>query len=277
MMSVDAETSLSTPHAAPPRPVVLADDDDQFRQTIAELLEDRGFVVHQAANGLEAILAIKELRPSAVVLDLFMPRLGGLETLNRIRAFDPTIRIVVVTGVADRAVHRQALLLGATALFTKPIVVEDLVELLSGPTIGSDAARHDRPKRQGGTSDRSVGPVLIVDDEPDIREVLGEFLGREGFLTQAASDGRTAIKLVSEERPPVVLLDVVMPNLEGLEALMLIRGIAPETRVIMISGKATLDVAKRALAYGAFDFLEKPLDMRHLGEVVAAAFVQPWK
>ncbi len=277
MTTADAATIQSRGYALPPRTIVIADDDDEVRAVIAEHLESRGFVVRHAANGLEAILAIKQLRPAAVILDLLMPRLGGLEALNRIRAFDPTIRVVILTGIVDREVHRQALLLGAAALFTKPIVMDDLVQMLSGPMITSGEGEHADSRSAAATSDHPAGSVLIVDDEPEVRAVLREFLDQQGYVTHAAADGRLAIRLVCEERPQVVLLDIVMPELGGIEALMVIRGLAPETRVIMISGKATLEIAKRALAYGAFDYLHKPFDMGHLSEVVAAAFVQPWQ
>ena len=259
------------------RVVVIADDNDEFRAMLAEHLESEGFVVHEAANGLEATLMIRRLRPAAVVLDLLMPRLGGLETLNRIRAFAPTTRVVVVTAVNDRELHRQALLLGAVALFTKPVMLDDLVTVLSGPTTGNDRPRPSPGRPAAAVKDRPGGTVLIVDDEAGMRGVLQEFVEGEGYTSQAASDGQQAIELVKAQRPQVVLLDILMPGLGGIEALTVIRGIAPETRVIMVSAISDVETARRALAYGAFDYVTKPVDFRYLCDVLAAAFVQPWE
>src|SRR3989454_6098041 len=112
----DREMSRTTKDAdARDRPrgvVVVVEDDPDLREIYAEYLEGKGFSVARAANGLDALLKIKRARPTSVVLDLLMPRLGGLEALRRIKAFDPSIRVVVVTGAQDPAVTRQALAMG---------------------------------------------------------------------------------------------------------------------------------------------------------------------
>src|SRR5881628_3929575 len=88
--------------------VLIADDDADVREVLVESFRDAGFDVLQAANGLEALLCVKRDRPDAVVLDLMMPRLGGVEALKRIHAFNPGIRVLVVTGAIDPELHRQA-------------------------------------------------------------------------------------------------------------------------------------------------------------------------
>ncbi len=104
-----------------PAPRILVVDDDQdLRTTISEFLNMQGFEALEAGDGLEALLQVKRARPSAVVLDIMMPRLGGLQTLKRIRAFDRTITIVIITGVMDEELQRQAILAGALSVFVKP-------------------------------------------------------------------------------------------------------------------------------------------------------------
>ena len=89
--------------------VLIVDDDPEVRAMLAEYLAGDGYVVAQAADGLEALLHVRRARPRAVVLDLMMPRLGGLEALKRIRALDPTIGVVVVTGVSKApGTHQDA-------------------------------------------------------------------------------------------------------------------------------------------------------------------------
>ena len=94
--------------------VLVVDDDQDMRAAVAEFLNMQGFEVVEASNGLEALLQVKRLRPYGVVLDIMMPRLGGLQALQHIRAFDPRIRVVVVSGVADADLLRQAALAGAS-------------------------------------------------------------------------------------------------------------------------------------------------------------------
>jgi DNA-binding NtrC family response regulator len=114
--------------------------------------------------------------------------------------------------------------------------------------------------------------VLIVDDEADVRGLLEDFLTPKGYQVRSVADGVEALRAIREEAPDVVLLDVDMPRLGGIEVLAAVKSHAPDVKVIMISGKASLETAKKALAYGAFDYISKPFDMDHLSEVVAAAF-----
>src|SRR5688572_24017792 len=97
---------------------------------MSEHFRSRGFEVLKAENGLRALLHVKHSHPVAVVLDLAMPRLGGIETLKRICKFDPGLAVVVVTGEADTELHRQALALGARAVLTKPVNHEELFSSL---------------------------------------------------------------------------------------------------------------------------------------------------
>src|ERR1700752_3583864 len=101
--------------------VLIADDDTDVREVLVESFRDAGFDVLEASNGLEGLLSVKRDKPDAVVLDLMMPRLGGVEALKRIHAFNPGIRALVVTGAIDRELHRQATLAGAAGVFAKPV------------------------------------------------------------------------------------------------------------------------------------------------------------
>src|SRR2546428_14045143 len=90
------------------RPALVVDDDPEARKVLRDFLRLRGLAVLEAQNGLEALLSMKQHRPGVVVLDLNMPRLGGLEALKRIRPFDPTTRVAVATEDPDAAIHHQA-------------------------------------------------------------------------------------------------------------------------------------------------------------------------
>jgi two-component system nitrogen regulation response regulator NtrX len=113
--------------------------------------------------------------------------------------------------------------------------------------------------------------VLVVDDDPAIRRTLRGVLEDEGHSVADATDGRQALDLLLQRPFDVVLLDVKMPGMGGLEALDLIREQAASTGVIMVSGEGTIPTAVRALKHGAFDFIEKPVDPEHLLQVLAQA------
>ncbi|HET6230219.1 MAG TPA: sigma-54 dependent transcriptional regulator [Longimicrobiaceae bacterium] len=101
--------------------------------------------------------------------------------------------------------------------------------------------------------------ILIVDDEPNIRRMLGALLRAEGFRTREAGSGRGALAEVMAEEPDAVLMDLYMADETGLDALPKLREAAPELPVVMMSGKASLSDAVRATKLGAFHFIEKPL------------------
>jgi UDP-3-O-acyl N-acetylglucosamine deacetylase len=110
--------------------------------------------------------------------------------------------------------------------------------------------------------------VLVVDDEASIRKSLSDILTDEGLSVIEAADGESAIKSVLEKRPSLILLDIWMPGLDGLETLKKIREISPQTAVVMISGHATISTAVAATQLGAVDFLEKPLELTATIELV---------
>ncbi|CAN5900986.1 sigma-54 dependent transcriptional regulator [soil metagenome] len=104
-----------------------------------------------------------------------------------------------------------------------------------------------------------MSSILIVDDEPNIRRMLGSLLRAEGYRVREAASGRAALAEVRVEEPDAVLMDLYMPEGGGLESLPEIRQAAPELPVVMMSGKASLSDAVRATKLGAFHFIEKPL------------------
>lgn len=103
--------------------------------------------------------------------------------------------------------------------------------------------------------------VLIVDDEASIRKTLEGILTDEGISVVTAPDGETALEQVRKLQPHLVLLDIWMPGMDGLETLTKIKDFSPQTPVVMISGHANISTALAATKRGAIDFLEKPLDL----------------
>src|SRR5262245_4679868 len=159
--------------------VLIADDDTDVREVLVKSFRDAGFDVLEASNGLEALLSVKRDKPDAVVLDLMMPRLGGVEALKRIHAFNPGIRALVVTGAIDSELHRQATLAGAAGVFAKPVSAAALVAALAGPP-PAPAPRPAEPApaapAAGAAPAAAGGPptgrVLVVDDNVEVRAML---------------------------------------------------------------------------------------------------------
>jgi DNA-binding response OmpR family regulator len=106
--------------------------------------------------------------------------------------------------------------------------------------------------------------VLVVDDEPDAVELLREFLVGKGYEVLSASDGEEALQKLKEERPHLILLDVRLPKMNGLEVLRKVREIDTEVGVIMVTAVNEVETGRQALQMGAFDYITKPLDLKYL-------------
>jgi CheY-like chemotaxis protein len=115
----------------------------------------------------------------------------------------------------------------------------------------------------------SAGKVLVVDDEPEVRQVLHEFLVSRGYDVNVASDGHEALDLLQSIKPDLVLLDVAMPGLDGVETLKRIVALDPSLPVIMVTANADIGVTSKLLAIGAVDYVPKPFDLDYLDQAVS--------
>jgi two-component system nitrogen regulation response regulator NtrX len=103
--------------------------------------------------------------------------------------------------------------------------------------------------------------ILVVDDEVSICQSLKAILSDEGYQVLVAGSGEEAVKLIEEEMPQLVLLDIWLPGMDGLETLKAIKKAHPKVLVIIMSGHGTIETAVKATKLGAFDFIEKPLSL----------------
>lgn len=106
--------------------------------------------------------------------------------------------------------------------------------------------------------------ILVVDDERAIRNSLKEILGDEGYDVDIAEDGATAVGMAEKERYDVIFCDIKMPNMEGTEVLEKLRADGVDAAIVMISGHGDIDTAVECIKKGAFDFIQKPLDLNRI-------------
>lgn len=111
--------------------------------------------------------------------------------------------------------------------------------------------------------------VLIVDDEKPVCDMLNKFLIKKGYKTLIALSGKEAIKKVKEEKPHMILLDIRMPEMNGIEALKKIRKIDKKAGIIMITAVQDDETGKECLELGAYDYITKPLSLDYLEQALA--------
>ena len=183
--------------------VLVIDDDGAVRDLMARFLGKEGFGVATAAGGEEGLRLARELQPDVITLDVLMPGMDGWSVLAALKADTALadIPVVMLTMLDDRNLGYA---LGAADYLTKPIDRERLVAVLG---------RHRRDL-----------PVLVVDDDPDFRELARRLLEREGYTVIEADNGRAALARLRDATPGVILLDLMMPEMDGFDVVAAIQG-----------------------------------------------------
>ncbi|HYS19041.1 MAG TPA: response regulator [Candidatus Binatia bacterium] len=120
----------------------------------------------------------------------------------------------------------------------------------------------------------TLGRILVVDDEAPVREVLTEYFATEGYAVEAATNGAEALTAIRGGRADLVLLDVRMPGLDGVQVLRRIRELDGNVPVIMVTANEDVVLAKETLKLGAFDYVAKPFDFEYLDRAVAAGLAR---
>jgi signal transduction histidine kinase/CheY-like chemotaxis protein len=177
--------------------VLVVDDDATARELIAEHLTAEGFSVATAAGGLEGLKLAKDLRPIAITLDVMMPDLDGWSVLAALRQ-DVELADIPVIMVTILDEQRRAASLGAAGYLTKPIDRERLRRLVGRFRAPAPPTR-----------------VLLVEDDADQRERARGWLEGQQWIVQEAANGREAIALLKDAKPDVILLDLMMPEMDG--------------------------------------------------------------
>ena len=182
-------------------PVLIIDDDPTLLEALSRLLVRDGFEVRTAQDGIQGLRLARERRPGLIVLDVMMPVLDGWDTLQALKA-DPDLAEVPVVMLTILDEVERGLALGAAEFLFKPIERAQLTGLL-------------RKYRAQGPAVR----LLVVEDDPDTRQALERILQGEGWESRPAADGAEALERLREERPDLILLDLMMPGMDGFSFL----------------------------------------------------------
>jgi GAF domain-containing protein/DNA-binding response OmpR family regulator/anti-sigma regulatory factor (Ser/Thr protein kinase) len=220
--------------------VLVVDDDATARELVERHLQRSGFAVVTARGGQEGLRLIRELRPAAVTLDIMMPDLDGWTVLAAVKG-DPELATipVVLMSIVDQKNRGYAL--GAAEYLVKPVDRAKLVETLTR-ICGTDGGR-----------------VLLVDDDEMVRRAVRHALEPLGWEVSEAGDGRLAIEALAAARPEVIILDLMMPNMDGFELLDELRSRAEwrDIPVVVITAKDLTEDDRERLNGGVERIIQK--------------------
>jgi DNA-binding NtrC family response regulator len=290
--------------------LLLVDDEEDYVKTMAERMEMRDVGSRVALSGEEALQMVEEDAPDVMVLDLRMPGINGMEVLERVKREHPHVQVIILTGHGSDNEEKEARRLGAFQYLQKPADTSDLLTTVrsawrkgldflkdsrdgfertmaaaamaegGAPEMAREKMRESEPSR----ADASVEPaphqadtagqaikVLFVDDEEDFVRTMAERMEMRDLGGDVALSGQQALEMLEDDIPDVMVLDLRMPGIDGMEVLRRVKTAYPQIEVIVMTGHGSDKDEEEARRLGAFDYLRKPVEIDDLMETVRNA------
>jgi len=251
--------------------ILVVDDERLICDLLRSVLAGHGHEVLMAMNGREGLELFKKHRPRFTLLDLRMPEMNGIEVLKQIRAIDPQAAVLILTAWGSDALEQQARQLGVVDFLSKGLSLDVLVDAMERTLQQTAHAASPAQAAAPGGAPRAAPVaagdgdfILVVDDEPQIRDLLKRFLTLRGYKVRVASDGQQALTMVEQEAPQLIVLDVYMPGINGVEVLRQLRRKKYTGGVILLTGSQDDKLLQEALDLGSVDVMGKPVDLERL-------------
>ncbi len=290
--------------------LLLVDDEEDYVKAMAERMEMRDVGSRVALSGEEALRLVEDDAPDVMVLDLRMPGIDGMQVLERVKREHPHVQVIILTGHGSEKEEEEARRLGAFEYLQKPTDTSDLLKTVrsawkkslrflkdskdefdrsmtaaalaeGGATeMARQKLREPRPQRletppapaahEKEPAGRGLR-VLFVDDEEDFVRTMAERMEMREVGSEVALDGQQALQMLEQEIPDVMVLDLRMPGIDGMEVLRRVKKTYPQVEVIIMTGHGSDADEEEARRLGAFDYLRKPVDINDLMERVRKA------
>jgi len=196
--------------------ILVIEDDAQDQKLVMAALASAGYAVETVATGAQALARCRDTRFDAITLDLLLPDMNGLDILAAVRegSLNQEARVIVVSVIAERGA-----VAGCTVddILSKPVDERLLVDALA----------------RAGVRPRRSGRVLVVDDDASSRKLMEVTLAARGYRVECCANGEAALRSAAEQRPDAVVLDLLMPEMDGMEFLVRFRAM-PDTRHVPV-------------------------------------------
>jgi DNA-binding NtrC family response regulator len=290
--------------------VLLVDDEEDYVRTMASRMELRDVESRVALSGEQALEMVAEDAPDVMVLDLRMPGIDGMAVLERVKREHPNVEVVILTGHGSPREEDQARKLGAFEYLQKPADTSHVLRTIRaawkkglnilkdsrdefGRSMGAAAmAEADVPEMAKGMMKQplarraAVAPepatrpapasaetlkVLFVDDEEDFVRTMAERMEMRDLGGDVALSGQQALDMLRDGVPDVMVLDLKMPGIGGMDVLRRVKQSYPLVQVIIMTGHGSDEDEAEARRLGAFEYLRKPVDIAQLVEAVRNA------
>jgi PAS domain S-box-containing protein len=256
----------SEEHPAKPQPgipagqeplVLVIDDDRNAHDILCEILCESGFRMVSAFSGSQGVQLAREMAPDAILLDIMMPDKDGWQTLHELKSKDATrhIPVILITVTDNKPLGYR---LGAADYLVKPLMENEVKAALERISIKGSLQSSSDNADAGETTSQGKS-LLVVDDDPQVIDLISQLLQDSSYTIRTAADGEAALQAVAEQHPDVILLDLLMPNLDGFGVLDALQS-KPETAeipVIVITAKTLSEAEADRLQQRASSVIQK--------------------
>ena len=245
--------------------ILVIEDNEQNRILMRQILKHHSYEVLEAADGAAGLAMAKEHMPDLILLDLQMPVMGGFAVIQEMRNTPALsqLKVMAVTSFAMKGDREKALEAGFNEYVTKPIDTRKFVEIVKN-MLPDEATPLKKPV------------ILCVDDEPANLLLLENILGPRGYEVVTAVDGADALLKLKTRSMDLVLLDLMMPGMDGLQVSRKIKENKKykSTPIIMLTAYSGVESYIESLSDEIFAYLHKPFVTEELVKLVKAALVQ---
>jgi CheY-like chemotaxis protein len=215
------------PPSTAPQRVLIVEDKPHARQILQSYLSEAGYEIETAANGIEALEKAKQWKPDVITLDILLPVKDGWQVLRELKQHPlcKNIPVIIISMLDERNVGFG---LGAVDYFVKPVQKDALLESLRKVT-------GTRLKL------RQSAKILVIDDDRSVTELMQVILEAEGCTVLKATDGREGLRLAQEDRPDLIILDLVMPEISGFNVAYQLKH-NPKTQSIPVIVMTSMEI-----------------------------------
>ncbi len=260
--------------------ILLVDDSKLARKKLGDIFISMGHtIVHECERGDKALSAYATFKPDLVTMDINMPGMNGIEATKEIKNYDSKAKIVIISSANQEMNIIEGIHNGASYFLAKPFtknhVVQCVERLISKKH--SDKNKKETPLLKELNFDPDLnGLILLIDDSKMALKITSDVLGKDGHNVITASSGKIGLELAKNGNPDLIILDVVMPDIDGYEVMKRLKtdDFTRHIPVIMYSSQTKRDDVLLAMKFGVLDYIAKNSDPLILSGKVRTAINQ---
>ena len=255
--------------------ILLIEDEEALADVLEAKLTKEGYELKVSYDGEDGYNNIKNWTPDLILLDIVMPKMDGYEVLEKMNEEGIKIPVIIISNSGQPVEIEKTKKLGAIdhlikTQFDPREVIEKVQKYLASSSNGDNTESQQntenneetiQPRKEEGAKESNHIKVMLVEDDSFLRDICAKKLSKEGFEVYEAIDGEDALKNVEKIHPDIVLLDIILPAIDGFEVLEKIRALSnPEVQkvpIIMLSNLGQKDDIEKAIKIGANDYLVK--------------------